>query len=49
VAANPPQFHQPEEGCTRRWAVLTKKLAGDGEQVKELHGIEVEWTSEPQP
>ena len=36
-----------EEGCTRRWAVLTKKLAGDGQQVKELHGVQVEWTSGP--
>jgi glutamate synthase (NADPH/NADH) small chain len=36
-----------EEGCTRRWAVLTKKLVGDGQQIKELHCIEVEWTSEP--
>jgi glutamate synthase (NADPH/NADH) small chain len=36
-----------EEGCTRRWAVLTKKLVGDGQQVKELHGIEVEWNAGP--
>jgi glutamate synthase (NADPH/NADH) small chain len=36
-----------EEGCTRRWAVLTKKLVGDGQHVKELHGVQVEWTSEP--
>ncbi len=36
-----------EEGCTRRWAVLTKKLVGDGERVKELHGVQVQWESEP--
>ncbi len=33
-----------EEGCERRWCVLTKKLTGDrNAQVRELHGIEVEW------
>jgi glutamate synthase (NADPH/NADH) small chain len=36
-----------EEGCTRRWAVLTKKLVGDGQQVKELHGVQVEWNAGP--
>ena len=38
-----------EEGCTRRWAVLTKKLVGEGEQVKELHGLQVQWENEPRP
>ncbi|MCE5278560.1 MAG: glutamate synthase subunit beta [Planctomycetaceae bacterium] len=33
-----------EEGCTRRWCVLTKRLSGIGETVRELHGIEVAWT-----
>ncbi|MDY6914127.1 MAG: glutamate synthase subunit beta [Planctomycetota bacterium] len=33
-----------EEGCTRRWSVLTKKFTGAGVRVSELRGCEVEWT-----
>ena len=33
-----------EEGCNRRWCVLTKKLVGSNGRVEELHGIEVQWT-----
>ncbi|MCK4600836.1 MAG: FAD-dependent oxidoreductase, partial [Phycisphaerae bacterium] len=33
-----------EEGCMRRWSVLTKKFTGVGVRVSELHGCEVEWT-----
>jgi glutamate synthase (NADPH/NADH) small chain len=32
-----------EEGCERRWSVLTKELRGDDGQVRELFGIEVNW------
>ena len=32
-----------EEGCERRWSVMTKGFAGDNGQVKELHGCEVQW------
>lgn len=32
-----------EEGCQRRWSVLTKKLTGSDTQVNMLHGVEVEW------
>ena len=32
-----------EEGCERRWSVLTKDLCGDDGQVRELFGIEVNW------
>ncbi len=32
-----------EEGCERRWSVLTKELRGDDGQVRELYGIEVNW------
>ena len=32
-----------EEGCTRRWGVLTKKFSGRGTRVSELHAVEVEW------
>ncbi len=32
-----------EEGCMRRWCVLTKKFSGVGERVSKLHGCEVAW------
>ena len=36
-----------EEGCERRWSVMTKKFVGAGGQVKQLHGCEVEWIKNP--
>ncbi len=36
-----------EEGCQRRWGVLTKKLSGVSVRANELHGVEVEWASGP--
>jgi glutamate synthase (NADPH/NADH) small chain len=33
-----------EEGCQRRWSVLTKALSGRDGQVTELHACEVDWT-----
>ena len=33
-----------EEGCDRRWSVLTKALTGENGAVKMLQGVEVEWT-----
>jgi len=35
-----------EEGCERRWSVMTKGFIGDNGRVKELHGCQVEWTRE---
>ena len=32
-----------EEGCRRRWSVMTKAFAGRGVRVSELHGCQVEW------
>ncbi len=32
-----------EEGCTRHWSVVTKKIVGAGDVATELHGCEVEW------
>jgi len=32
-----------EEGCTRRWSILTKKFTGIGVKVSQLHGCEVQW------
>ena len=34
-----------EEGVDRQWSINTKKLTGDADgNVKELHGIRLEWT-----
>ncbi len=33
-----------EEGCQRRWSVLSKALSGCDGWVTELHGCEVDWT-----
>ena len=35
-----------EEGCLRRWSVLTKRLSGVGTRVSELHGVGVEWSND---
>jgi NAD(P)H-dependent glutamate synthase small subunit len=32
-----------EEGCIRRWCVLTKRFTGVGVRVGQLHGCEVQW------
>ena len=34
-----------EEGCQRRWSVMTTKLSGTGVRVTQLHGQEVQWTA----
>jgi len=36
-----------EEGCYRRWSVLTKRLSGVEVRANELHGCEVEWFTGP--
>jgi glutamate synthase (NADPH/NADH) small chain len=36
-----------EEGCQRRWSVLTKKLTGRNNVATELHGCEVDWVPGP--
>lgn len=36
-----------EEGCDRKWSVMTKKFIGNSAgKVKELHACQVEWTQE---
>jgi len=32
-----------EEGCERRWSVMTKKFAGVETRVTQLHGCQVQW------
>ena len=34
-----------EEGCERRWSILTGAFGGDNGDVRELHACEVEWTN----
>jgi len=36
-----------EEGCQRRWSVLTGELAGSEGRVTHLHGCEVDWVEGP--
>jgi glutamate synthase (NADPH/NADH) small chain len=36
-----------EEGCTRRWSMLTKELSGEAGRVTHLHGCEVDWVMGP--
>jgi len=33
-----------QEGCLRRWGVLTKRFMGAGERVSQLRGCDVTWT-----
>ena len=35
-----------EEGCQRRWGILTKRFMGVGERVSQLHGCEVTWAED---
>ncbi len=36
-----------EEGCERRWSVLTKELRAEDGRVRELFGVEVNWLPGP--
>lgn len=36
-----------EEGCSRRWSVLTTHLSGHCGRVSTLHGVEVDWLPGP--
>jgi len=36
-----------EEGCHRRWSVLTKKLSGADVRVSQIHGVEIDWVKGP--
>ncbi len=36
-----------EEGCQRRWSVLTKAIGGHNGKVAELHACEVDWVRGP--
>ncbi len=37
-----------EEGCERRWSILTRKLEGVDGRVTHYHGCEVEWVETPE-
>jgi glutamate synthase (NADPH/NADH) small chain len=36
-----------EEGCERDWSVLTKRALGDGDRIKALECVRVEWLQNP--
>ncbi|MBN1513642.1 MAG: glutamate synthase subunit beta [Phycisphaerae bacterium] len=36
-----------EEGCQRRWNVLTQRITGTDDRAEELHGVGVEWIGGP--
>ncbi|MBW8002748.1 MAG: glutamate synthase subunit beta [Planctomycetes bacterium] len=35
-----------EEGCERRWSILTKELVAKGGKINELRGCEIEWIND---
>jgi glutamate synthase (NADPH/NADH) small chain len=35
-----------EEGCERKWSILTKKFVGDSNGVQEVHACRVDWKQE---
>jgi len=37
-----------EEGCERRWSILTKKFSGNDSKVTKLYGIQVDWSERDQ-
>ena len=45
-----PRIHRTstshEEGCERRWCIMTKELTGKDGKVEKLLGCEVEWTED---
>jgi len=37
-----------EEGCDRRWSLLTKGFSGDNNQVSHVHCVKVDWQKHPE-
>ncbi|MHC4582629.1 MAG: FAD-dependent oxidoreductase, partial [Planctomycetota bacterium] len=37
-----------EEGCDRRWGVMTREFAGDQDRLDRLHCCQVEWRKAPE-
>ncbi len=37
-----------EEGCARRWSVLTKQFTGRGVRVSQAHCMDVDWERDPE-
>ncbi|MBN2638711.1 MAG: glutamate synthase subunit beta [Bacteroidales bacterium] len=35
-----------QEGCTRKWSLLTKKFTGENGKVKQMEVVSVEWTKD---
>ena len=36
-----------EEGVTRDYSIMTKRLGGEGGKLKKLHGVRLEWKKDP--
>jgi len=36
-----------EEGCTRDYSILTKRLSGENGQLKKLHAVRLSWAKDP--
>jgi glutamate synthase (NADPH/NADH) small chain len=36
-----------EEGCTRDYSILTKRLSGNNGQLKKLHAVRLQWNRDP--
>jgi len=36
-----------EEGCTRDYSIMTKRLSGEGGQLKKLHAARLQWGKDP--
>ena len=36
-----------EEGCTRDYSIMTKRLSGENGQLKKLHAVRLQWNRDP--
>jgi len=36
-----------EEGCTRDYSIMTKRLSGENGKLKKLHAVRLEWAKDP--
>jgi len=36
-----------EEGCTRDYSILTKRLSGENGELKKLHAVRLQWNKDP--
>ena len=36
-----------EEGCSRDYSIMTKRLSGENGQLKKLHAVRLQWSKDP--